>query len=1391
VTRANASDENTAPKPDDERAGLDRRIDELRAVPSGERGFELLTELGSLLSRRYGLDAAEADRDEAIGVLRAAEAAPCPPDAEPAWIRLELAWLLLQRAERAKALGDIEAAIEYTRDGLADLAHHIDETETETDPDISLAFQNLGVAHLLRAQFEPAGADEDLAEAADAFSRAMDLMPGFGPALGGVTARYGVVLAAIVQRAVEGLDLFGHESPDRWNALAGQVSAALESLDAGWRDMPADDPYRPFVRYWRAVTRATRFTYFGGGTGDRDEALTDLAAILELPECDDVVADVCHLYVAFLHLYGSAPAELRNRRPSLRDLARLIAVGGAADREAARVAREHLDRVTGSDPARTSLVSALRAMTVLAVDGQDISDEGIARFVAHLGEARDLDPEDADLGLVRDLMEIVQMVRRGRPEDLDGVADALTRIVGDLGDGHPFQQMLRGMLGQFLDMRADDLPSGRSASPEEREAALELLEHVLAELPDDHPDRALTLSRLGAALSRSMEHGHSPERLERVHGMLLEAVERPAADRENEALNHFLLVLVDRLRGMLGHGSGSLSDALGRLKRVAELLPPEHPIRHLFPGFLASLLMQRHLQAGGLEHLDAADHYAHLMSETDVRDGRAQGDLHAIMEWLRTVTPLAKAQWPLDADLLSETSRALRALAARWPEGHPLRAQVDNSARTLESAQGYLTAAGPDPLAGQADGERLADALESEVANARVLGRGHPIFPAELASAGFHKAQYGFIRRDLGLLDEGLALLAEAYEAADVVWPLRSWLLGVLGWALLMRYELGRDRKDLNNAIDRLEESVRAGEAGTADALGSVAALSLSTLSTAYHMRGDPSLDDRRRAGETGLAALRARAWSVMLQNSTEHAFVAALAAAGEGAVVAHQCAADGFTALAVEALEWGRAMVLHTATTDVNLPALLREGGHDDLAAEWEGAMGETDPAPWILPSGPVGPDGLEPPLAELRLPSDLRERVREAIQESEIERRLFSPAVPAEIATTLREAGAAALAYLVPRDDGRSGLALVVDAAGQVRRVGLPRLMTGPRSRVEAFVQAQRDREQADPGTPAADRAHRQWRHALGDLCDWAWTAVMEPVLDAAGAPRSRARVVLVPVGELGAVPWHAARRTVGDGARRYACQDAVISYAASARQFIEARRHGHRPWASTAALVRVGGSSPPLYWASKEIEQIHRRHYRDGELLGGRRRPGEPPSPHATADNVRRLLPGPRSGSASLLHLGCHAHSAPRPVDSHLLLAGGEVLGMTDILRRARVRPSGVPGGLVVLAACGSDLTSRDHDEALTLSTAFLAAGAVGVVGARWPVDDLPTALFMTMFHHYLNAGYDDPAVALRAAQLWMLNPRRRVPADLSAELADLLDAAPLGEPESWAAFTYQGR
>src|SRR5258708_4336633 len=65
-----------------------------------------------------------------------------------------------------------------------------------------------------------------------------------------------------------------------------------------------------------------------------------------------------------------------------------------------------------------------------------------------------------------------------------------------------------------------------------------------------------------------------------------------------------------------------------------------------------------------------------------------------------------------------------------------------------------------------------------------------------------------------------------------------------------------------------------------------------------------------------------------------------ALAASGaigrDALTLAEWCVADGRIGSAVEALELGRALVLHAATVAADVPALLREAGSAGLAAEW-----------------------------------------------------------------------------------------------------------------------------------------------------------------------------------------------------------------------------------------------------------------------------------------------------------------------------------------------------------------------------------------------------------------------------------------------------------------------
>ena len=136
----------------------------------------------------------------------------------------------------------------------------------------------------------------------------------------------------------------------------------------------------------------------------------------------------------------------------------------------------------------------------------------------------------------------------------------------------------------------------------------------------------------------------------------------------------------------------------------------------------------------------------------------------------------------------------------------------------------------------------------------------------------------------------------------------------------------------------------------------------------------------------------------------------------------------------------------------------------------------------------------------------------------------------------------------------------------------------------------------------------------------------------------------------------------------------------------------------------------------------------------------------------------LPGPGTAGASMLHFGCHGRAEVPVLHSRIRLGDDyldtgqkrlreNLLRVGDILRQARAWRSGQRAvasscGLVVLASCLSDVTDADYDEALTLATAFLSAGAGGVVAARWRVDISTTALLMAAFHRYLNAGAERP-------------------------------------------------
>ncbi|MFD7134690.1 CHAT domain-containing protein [Streptomyces sp. NPDC059894] len=558
----------------------------------------------------------------------------------------------------------------------------------------------------------------------------------------------------------------------------------------------------------------------------------------------------------------------------------------------------------------------------------------------------------------------------------------------------------------------------------------------------------------------------------------------------------------------------------------------------------------------------------------------------------------------------------------------------------------------------------------------------------------------------------------------------------------------------------------------------------------ADHYRRRAADGDTGRALEATERLLEKVAEDVLLQIGAEHGLEAARAAADRGVTAADWAAGAGDAATALRVLEAGRALVLRAVAAATSVPEQLEARGEPELAAQWRDAAR----------AGADGGTAAARTDADSLIPSTLRRRALTALRAVGV----FGGPAWQEVADAAQGAGVDAVVHLLVGQGDGPGWALVVRPGAAPLPLELTGLARARRAPLERYLDAARDRSVVTaPGVPrdAPGRAEavEAWTAALRDLCDWAGPAVMGPVLDAVrpgrpARPEDPVRLVLLPAGNLGSVPWHAARLGARAGERpAYVVDHAVVSHAASAAEFVRSAARARLPVA--AAPVLVADPRSTLEYAEHEVEALRTAFYPDARCYGYLTRNGF--HRDGTPDELLPLLPGGTAERpATLVEFSVHGLAGGRPTVSGLLLHrppdGDEDAGVLTV-RRLLGAPSADGGGgagpLVVLSACETDLSTRDHDEALTLTTAFVARGAADVIGSKWSVDDTSSAVLMYALHHFLTEG-DDPALALRRAQLWALDADRPSIPRLPGPLARRIEGRPALPVDAWAPFIHQG-
>lgn len=1074
-----------------------------------------------------------------------------------------------------------------------------------------------------------------------------------------------------------------------------------------------------------------------------------------------------------------------------------------------------LERLLGSEEQRRNAVVARLGVLLALRHMNDGPAEDRGRALVHLRGVREAEPKAPEwerrcaamgllllmappprlgggIGLAPDFPAALNwyLTQIGR----DGMAE-LPVLLGDVQD-LPMPTQMRSEVAQLASMMPllKELlrPGGVSDTMQQR-----LTDAMPEDFPYEDQLRGLAESMglgNGPGTLSSRPPGAAAGRDDLPHGPAEGGSTRRVSGEADAEISAAMLAAA----AAIGTGDPTLLDtAVRQMAEAADGLAPGHPMNLPMKAMRSVLLHGAGLIGGSYQDDDFAHRVTEEMKagpglEDAVPASGPDADALNSIRLLSLLSRIRRGERDEDVDELDAVLYELLRLQATVPKDHSSWILVPLALSQAYQARGSL-------LGDESEIERGLVLLEECVRSAP------PPWNEKLGELSRQaKLLRGHYESDPALVEESLHQTGREAPALPMqrqIEELRTAL------ALMERYQHTDDPTDLNRAIASLERIRERARQGRETAFATDA---LWHLVTAYWLRffRTQNPEEVHAATNAGLDALHAVSADVLLQLGSEHGLQAARSAANRALMTARTAIGCGRPEAAVTALELGRALVLHAASASAGIPELLAARGHRELADTWRKETGATHTEGGRL------------------LPGSLRRQTLEVLGYRRYDSRMTLFATPS---TAALSAGVAAgdadvLVYLLPGQGEAHGLAIALWPDMEPEVLDLPSLLATPNGPLAEYLDAAAARSRV-----GGEVSERRWERALGRLCDWASYAVMEPLTEqlearlAARAGRSAARpaagrgplrLVLVPCGNLGVVPWHAARHR-DRGEYRYACQDLVVTYAASGSQFLAAVGRDRLPVDASAVLV--ADPRMDLTHAEREISALHRAFYPGARLYGEFY---EAPAALQALGTPDELLA--EMGRASLLHVASHGSAGPRPTVSALSLAfpgdseawpaerGGPGarpdLGMLTVTRLLDIPGDGAEGSaatagtaatpprragpLVVLSACETDLSNRDHDEALTLATAFVARGARNVVGSRWRTSDGASALMMAVFHHFVAVEGQAPASALRSAQLWMLDPRRRVPGSVGGALARDAQLPGLDRLSVWAAFTHQG-